>query len=61
MPAPLDPRDCSRLSLEIIAEEVARRIAAGETHLMPWLDKVNAALADRPPEYDIDHNPRHRR
>lgn len=58
MAAPIDPRDCSRLSLEIIAEEVSRRIAAGATHLLPWLDKVNAALADDPPDYDIDHNPR---
>lgn len=60
MPAPLDPPDCSRLTLELVREEVTRRIAAGSTDLMPYLDKVDAALADKPPDYDIDHRPRHR-
>lgn len=55
-----DLRDCSRAWLEAAIESVEGMIALGYT-LQPRLDELRAALADNPPEYDIDHRERSRR
>lgn len=50
-------RDCSRAWLEAAAETIEGMIALG--YPLQWrLDELRAALANNPPDYDIDHRDR---
>ena len=55
---PDDLSDCSRGFLEA-AEETLQAMVAYGYPLQHRLDAVRKALASNPPEYSIDHKPRH--
>ena len=56
-----DLRDCSRAWLEAAAESLQAMIDIGYYHLRPRLENIKAALANNPPEYEIDHRERYPR
>ena len=58
MRRPDDLSDCSRGFLEA-AEETLQAMVDNGYPLQHRLDAVRKALANNPPEYSIDHNPRH--